>query len=357
MVRKITAYGLMAAVAAAGLIFLTYLFTPKYMGTVVEGAMIAEYYDETSSHDVIFIGDCEVYENFSPITLWEDYGITSYIRGSAEQMVWQSYYLLEDTLSYETPKVVVFNVLAMKADEPRNEAYNRMTMDGMRWSTSKAKAVQTSMKEDEHFIEYVMPLLRYHSRWSELEREDWTYLFQKDKVSHNGYYMRADIKPAGTFPADKKLGNYQFSDKAYQYLDKITSCCKENGIQLILIKAPSIYPSWYDQWDQQIEDYAREHQIGYYNFRERKEEIGLDFQTDTYDGGLHLNVSGAEKLSRYLGEILKNQYGLEDHREDGTLADIWTKKNRFYYDMKEKQKEDIEKYGYIRKFHGEQDSE
>ena len=51
----------------------------------------------------------------------EKYGITSYIRGSAQQLVWQSYYLLEETLKYEKPKVVVFNVLAMKYNEPKRK--------------------------------------------------------------------------------------------------------------------------------------------------------------------------------------------------------------------------------------------
>ena len=56
---------------------------PKYMEDIQEGAMVGEYYAEAGNHDVIFIGNCEVYENFSPITLWEEYGITYYIRGSA----------------------------------------------------------------------------------------------------------------------------------------------------------------------------------------------------------------------------------------------------------------------------------
>ena len=84
--------------ASALIIFLTLfllqrLLDPKYVADVVEGAFIAEYYDEVKDHDVIFIGDCEVYENFSPIILWQDYGINSYIRGSAEQYIFQSYYL------------------------------------------------------------------------------------------------------------------------------------------------------------------------------------------------------------------------------------------------------------------------
>ena len=100
-------------VLAVALGLLQELLRPKYgYGNIPEGTLIADYYDEAGDHDVIFIGDCEVYENFSPITLWEEQGITSYIRGSAQQLIWQSYYLLEDTLRYETPDVVVFNVLS-----------------------------------------------------------------------------------------------------------------------------------------------------------------------------------------------------------------------------------------------------
>ena len=77
-------------VSAAILILLQMLLTPKYMEHSPEGALIGEYYDNAGNHDVIFIGDCEVYENFSPVTLWEEYGITAYIRGSAQQTIWQS---------------------------------------------------------------------------------------------------------------------------------------------------------------------------------------------------------------------------------------------------------------------------
>ena len=83
---------------------------------------------------MLILGDCEVYENISTVTMWENYGISSYIRGSAEQLIWQSYYLLEDTLKYEKPEVVMLNVLAMSEGEAKSEAYNRMTLDGMKWS-------------------------------------------------------------------------------------------------------------------------------------------------------------------------------------------------------------------------------
>ena len=130
------------AFIVVSLFLLQKLLMPKYVSDVVEGGLIAEYYEEEKDHDVVFIGDCEVYENFSPKVLWEDYGINSYIRGSAQQLIWQSYYLLEDTLRYEKPDVVIFNVLAMQYDRPQREAYNRMTLEGMKWSLSKVRSIK-----------------------------------------------------------------------------------------------------------------------------------------------------------------------------------------------------------------------
>ena len=335
--KKIIKVVVSVLLIAATLYLLQRLLLPKYVTDVVEGALIAEYYEEEKNHDVVFIGDCEVYENFSPVILWEEYGINSYIRGSAQQLIWQSYYLLEDTLRYETPDVVIFNVLSMKYNEPQKEAYNRMTLEGMEWSLSKVKSIQASMTEDEKFLDYVFPILRYHSRWSELNAQDVEYMFQTKKVSHNGYYMRVDVKPAENVPDGKILADYQFGENAYYYLDKMTALCKEKDIQLILIKAPSLYPYWYDEWEVQMEQYAADNDLLYINFLELVEETGLDFSTDTYDAGLHMNLSGAEKLSHYLGQVLSEQVGVENHRGEEHLEEIWEEKKAAYEQEKEAQ--------------------
>ena len=342
-VKRLAAGAAAFVVAILGLVFLQRLVMPKYMSNIVEGAMIAEYYKEEKNHDVIFIGDCEVYENISPVTLWEEYGINSYIRGSAQQLVWQSYYLLEDTLRYEKPQAVVFNVLSMQYNTPQSEAYNRMTIDGMKLSAAKIKCIQASMTEEENMLEYLFPVLRYHSRITELTKEDFTYLFHRDKVTHNGYYMRVDVKAAKDVPEGKKLGDYRFGDTSYEYLDKIADLCEKEGIELVLVKAPSLYPYWYEEWDEQIEDYARERGLKYYNFLDQTEEIGLDFSQDTYDGGLHLNLSGAEKLSRYFGEILTEECQVKSRWGDEHLEEVWEKKCALYYGEKEAQELQLEK--------------
>ena len=333
------------ALSVAILLLLQALLVPKYMDNTKEGALIAEYYDNAGNNDVIFIGDCEVYENFSPITLWEEYGITSYIRGSAQQMIWQSYYLMEETFRYETPKVVVFNVLSMKYDTPQStgsqdqrEAYNRMTLDGMRWSRSKWNSIQASMTQEERQWEaqysYMLPLLRYHDRWNQLTEDDFTYWFHRDQVSDNGYLMQTGIKPLTDEHTERPLVDYSFGENSWYYLNKMVQLCQEHGVQLVLIKAPALSPVWWDQWDAQIEEYAREKGLLYINMLDYQQEIGIDWSTDTYDTGLHLNVYGAEKAARWFGRVLAEDCDVPDRREDSALKTLWEQKAQTYYERK-----------------------
>ncbi|MBR1743506.1 MAG: SGNH/GDSL hydrolase family protein [Lachnospiraceae bacterium] len=397
------------------------LVVPKYDGTEdmpLEGNFTAEYYKESTKHDVLMVGDCEVYENFDPMYLWKNYGITSYIRGNAQQLVWQSYYMLEDALKYETPKVVIYNVQSLTHGSSQREEYNRMTLDGMKWSQTKVDAIRASMCKGEKMLDYIFPILRYHARVSELKKGDLTYYFKNREITHNGYYMRIDVLPLsesdvadgtwlfgtarekedageeneiddpwaeldeegssgedadgaedeiddpwgaidagedgisepGTELAESKHKDRTFSRYAMKYLDHLRTLCKEKGIKLILIKAPSLSPQWYEEENEQVVDYAEKYELPYINFYELLEETGIDFETDTYDGGLHMNLSGADKLSEYLGKILRKEYGLEDHREDPELSKVYEKKLRFYEEMKAAQQKELDKYGEIKTY-------
>jgi hypothetical protein len=309
---------------------------------------VREYYNEkVKDHDILIIGDCEVYANISPIVLWEAYGLTSYIRGSAQQLVWHSYYMLEDTLRYETPKVVVFNVMAMQYGAPQSEAYNRLALDGMRLSPTKLRAVNASRMEEESPLSYVFPILRYKGRWSELTIDDLRYMLGKPPYAVNGFQIRSDIKPAGFVPEGYPRPHYQFAQICYDYLDKITALCRQNDIALVLIKAPVLYPWWYPQWDAQMAAYAQENDLLYINLLEHADDIGLDFLTDTFNAGLHLNVYGAEKLALHLGGLLQEQYSLPDRRGEPHTAERWRQKGETYRRVIARQQHEIEAYGEI----------
>ena len=312
---------LLACILLFGVLFaVTRLLMPKYRTASIEGSLTGEYYRDATPHDVLFVGDCEVFSNFSPVTLYDAYGIPSYIRGSAQQLVWQSYYLLEDALKTETPKVVVYNVLALKYGEPQSEAYNRMTLDGMRWGGAKIGAIRASMTEGEDFMSYVFPLLRFHARWSELKEEDFSYWFrQGEPVSYHGYLLRTEVRPATETPIPPVLQDPHLPEASMEWLAKLASLCENKGIELVLIKSPSIEPYWYPEWDADVQAFAQQRGLWYVNMIDENDSIGIDMQTDTCDMGQHLNVYGAEKLSRWFGAELKRRYDLADRRGDAVL--------------------------------------
>ena len=247
--------------------------------------------------------------------------------------------------------MVLLNIQAMMVDGQSSEEYNRMVFDGMKWSGDKLEGILSSRTKEESLTEYLFPILRYHSRWSELSEEDFRYAFQeKPLTSYNGYYLRADIRPYTEFPTERRRIDYTFPEQNLRYLERIWQLCRENRIALVLMKAPSLYPVWVPPYEEQIAEFARERNIDYINTLLYTDEIGLDMNVDTYDEGLHLNVYGAEKLSVWLGKDLKERYGLTDFREDEALAQVYNKRLEEYIWEKAEQKAEFEELGYISKY-------
>jgi hypothetical protein len=122
---------------------------------------------------------------------------------------------------------------------------------------------------------------------------------------------------------------------------------KANDIELVLVKAPALYPHWHDEWDAQMILFAEEHDLLYINLLEYIDDIGLDFDTDTFNAGLHLNVFGAEKVAAFFGNILKEEFDLPDHRGDSAVASIWNELSELYHDTVGKQLMEINETGKI----------
>ena len=317
--------GVSVLLVIALLLGLQRLVVPKYVSEFAEGGFTAEYYRETMGHQVLMVGDCELYDNFSPAVLWQKYGITSYIRGNAQQLTWQTYYMLREALERETPDVVVVNMLELIYNEPVREEYNRLALDEMRWSKDKLEAIRASGMSDEHILDYIFPLLRYHSRITQLTKDDFTYFTGTGNVQRTtaGYHMRVDVAPyeedfteeefyeedieeeeefyeedaweeeesyeedieeepdeedteeesyiedaeeeeeefceeeeedfdeEADTSWDDEPEDFTFGSKAMTYMDQITQLCREKGIRLLLVKAPSLMPVWYDEWEEQ----------------------------------------------------------------------------------------------------------
>ncbi len=323
---------LKTALAAFLITVLNRVFMPKYINENEDGRITADYYRQELTPDIIFVGSSTVFSAVSPPILWQEKGYASYDRGNASQTIWTSYYMIEDALKdRHRPEFVVLDVGFIKyGDDFVEEPSNRKALDGMRLSPVKYRAVEAARGEEERFIEYLFPILRFHTRWKELSSEDFYYAFVSPVVDHAGYLI--DYVRTPTLP-DRRPGEYdnktfeetRISEKNREYLIRILELCRDRKVGLMLMKLPSLSDNWSLYYDEQIEEIAEPYGISYINFDKYSDEMGIDYALDSPDEGSHLNTSGAEKFSRYLAGYLSKNYDIKTRENDEAYIKVWSR--------------------------------
>lgn len=301
------------------------IFIPKYVNENQDGRITQEYYPVSRYIDVIFVGSSTVHSAIDPRVLWQEKGISSYDRSNASQTMWISYYMIEDAIRCHKPELVCIDTTFIKyGDDFVEEPSTRKALDGMRMSPSKIRCIRASIGEDEKMADYLIPLFRFHSRWKEFSTDDLRYAYYRGPVTINGYLQ--DDKTKAAEPGElvyTRDGDNTISPRNYEYLRKAIELCRDKGVQVMLFKTPSHSSNWSRDYDDQLNEVAKEYGISYINFDDRSDEIGLDYTTDTPDEGSHLNSSGAAKFSKYLSGYLKDNFSISDRSSDAKYGKLY----------------------------------
>ena len=246
------------------------------------------YAEDNDTIDVFVVGHSGVYRGYNPMKTYDEFGITSYNLAKSTQSPIEAYELIVETLKYQSPKVIILNMDEFAYDRPENLAkiYGLKALD------------------------VVFPIFNVHSRWREVLPPQTTI----ERSITKNYMYRDDVRP---YKGKKIMKQTDKVHKLYgpwlKYLNKIKDLCNENGITLILMELPSKM-QWTTQVHNAFDNYAKENNLEFIDFNFIEDEVGIDWQTDTFDKGDHMNVSGANKISVYLGQHKKEVYHLEDHR-------------------------------------------
>lgn len=289
------------------------------------------YAQEENTMDAMIFGSSYSYYDVSPLPIWNNYGITTYCFGNPSQRVWTTYYYMEEAFKYQSPKVVFYEMGTSYITEAREDGQNRQSLDPLPLSVTKIKAIlEITSRTNETIPSYILPGLRYHSRWKELTEED----FSKDEeVSYygRGALMRFGAKPARTKDIKKWMTDtgedMVFPEENEKYIDMMLELCEKNNAELIFVRFPEVY--WTKNHHDMIADMAEKKGVKYLDFNTFSKEYGLNWKQDTTDRGSHLNVKGSEKVSNYLGQWLKDNYGFEDKRNNPQFADWEENAKRF----------------------------
>lgn len=246
--------------------------------------------------DALVLGDSELYSCIVPLKIWEEQGIPSYTCGTSDQKPYQTETYLRRVFQAQSPKLVILETNVFYRD----------------YSTTDIIP---------HIFEELFPLIRYHDRWKPLGKADFTdpiaYThIQRDK----GYMFLEEIEPADD------SGYMAYSEdidpipkKSLRHIRNMVSFCRERGVEVLFLSSPST-ANWDYLRHNAVWQLAQELDVPYIDTNLMRQEIPIDWQTDTRDGGDHLNHTGAEKLSIWLGEYLAQTGLFTDKRGWETYA-------------------------------------
>lgn len=321
------------------LAYLTRMMIPEFFYDIAwpTTASYQGFYEmDEDSVDVIFLGSSSAESSFIPQELYNNTGITSYNLACEQQNLLTSYYWLKEALRYQSPKAVVLEckyLLPCRADEPLNspEAFTRKAFDCMKWSSVKEEAVKTicTIDKSQSLLSYYFPIIRYHSRWSELSNKDFLSYYIKmsshyELKGYTAFSWYGNYESYTPFETNSSAESAETVTVMQEYLDKMVELCQENNIELILTFTPSVAGSV--EKNKTLTQYALEHNLTYLDFNDKAlyNAIDYDFKRDNADEG-HANLWGAVKLTNYVGSILQDKFNIV-----GVSADQWEETRTYY---------------------------
>ncbi|MBQ9549937.1 MAG: SGNH/GDSL hydrolase family protein [Lachnospiraceae bacterium] len=247
--------------------------------------------------DVVFAGNSEVYRSFSPLQIFKETGITSFLLSDSALRLCDAAVLIRTSFDSQTPAVVV-----LEADTIFSDAYTHK--DGYALPTN--------------FIEDILPIFHYHTVYKASHPENIFVSADPKEKNHalRGFVETKEAVPY-TGPADYMgVGDpVGINEESKKYLAEIRKLCEEKNVPLVLVAAPNA-KNWTYSKNEALTEYAEKYGIDFIDLNMHLDDMGIDWETDTMDGGNHMSFEGSKKTTGFIEEYLRDNFDLPDHRGD-----------------------------------------
>ena len=284
--------------------------------------------------EVIFVGGSNIEYGISPMYLYEKKHIKSYNLGTGGQPIECTQFLIEEVFRQGfKPKVIVVDPQVLFSNV-EDEARFRETIDNIPFSDHKYYLLKQYY--DLHFRsasesaksrtipELISQLYRYHSRWDKLDSSDF-YPKQDDDYFMYGYYSYPMVNPVyssrefvdyiGELLANNNNNSYTTKIRSYnaEVVIELKQLCQKNNCNIVFVKMPmqidalSHGSSWTKSRYESTLEFLSKQEIPFIDLN-YDVDIGIDWNSDTCDSGIHMNLVGAEKVTAFLAQYLDECY-------------------------------------------------
>ena len=247
--------------------------------------------------DILNIGDSLSTAGFTPMELWRQKGYTSFNIGADGIRMPEAYYAVVEACEKQTPRYLMMESLFM-----------------FRYSATQDGQMLLSQPLYHRFA-----FLKYHSIWKPFIEGRGVMIY------HRGYTVNQNV---GGYEGDPEYldldleGNdrTEVPDFNRVWFERIKRFCDQRGIRIIIYSMPSAANYNWERIEG-LARFAETEGVEYIDLNQKADEIGIDWEWDTNDGGDHMNLSGAIKVVTYLGNYLSGKEDLTDHRGDPGYQD------------------------------------
>ena len=313
----------------------------------------AFYQEPRDSLDVVFLGASEVSTDVSSAYAYELSGLTSYQFGIDSNL--PSVYLsqLQDILSRQKPQLIVVEVngfLIGPGNDLYEEAMLRTYLDPTPLTRHKWETLSRLHLQGDYYT-YIMPFFNSHAQW-EHPRALFTNILSLQEIRARGYslfkgYLTKPERMAADGPsllpsAEEKLP--LSSDEVCRLLQEFTCYCADNDLPVVFARFPHHLSekreaNAYRRFLSLKEQLAEE---GFHvlDLQELQDEIGL--QDEDYYNASHLNLYGQEKLTAYLIDLFREEYGVTPHTLAASERENWDNCVAYYKQIHRMAKENMD---------------
>lgn len=313
--------GIFICIFIAVLVPLTYIIRTN---GEVKDIFTGFYAEEDNTIDVLMIGSSPVYPFYASPKIYGEYGITCYPLSSHVQRPSAALPLLKEAYKTQKPQVVVFEMRMYTmedGDMESNMAYARGVTDNMKYSLNRIYAINRLVPDASERYTYYFDIFKYHSNWKTLVLpEQIACLAYEKKHPLKGFVIKDEVGPLEEerIPtcvdvAERLPIPAEQEERLYELLDYL----KGQKQQALFIVSPYRVEENEMEMFNYIGDIVESYGYSFVNMNRHYEEIQIDFTTDYYDYGGHVNTLGAEKCTEYLAGLLQDFHLPDRRKEEG----------------------------------------
>ena len=140
---------------------------------------VAGFYNEAEDQfEVMFFGPSHAYAAFSPLVIWEETGIKSYVFATQQQPLWATCTYIKEALKHQSPALIVVEVRMawgekeyyIEGNEGKDIGITYSYMDDLPLSWNKVELAMESAPDWENRLGTLFNFMMYHDRWNDLHR-------------------------------------------------------------------------------------------------------------------------------------------------------------------------------------------